>query len=477
MNKHCLLFLFIVLVFSLCNAVPGAMFWPGVFSPDTFMQLENGLGKTPYFNNHPVTMSYLMGLMTIPQIKLFYYLAFQLLLISILGAISVYVLLQNFSLSTPKKYLYAAFLAIFLSWCPPNGIFSIIVWKDIPFAWLSFLLVVLVSDIWRNWSNLENNKAQSYVKVLGIGLVAGFAMHFRHNAYTISMTGLAVAGLALLTKAKTSRTFALKSLAFMCLGFAAMLSARTALKHALMPDPAARNYYDDFDVKSFVIRADFMLALALGIPLSDNERAEVSQYIDIQKSLETIKIDNSVYAIYPVFVGKREEIEPEFIKVAEKILKNHVSFWFFTKARYTAELITSVRGYHLPLFFDEVPEGEALGVHLSPPKKLSALRQKWIGWMRLEPFGRYSKAIFWTFWPVFFGYLFLIGVTLFRLKKFRPSFQNLSPFVSVVFAFALWGSLALVSSSNDFRYFWPSQFFLGVGLIHLFTVYKSKETA
>lgn len=111
--------------------------YPGIMTPDSINQLEQVLHVIPYSNHHPWVHTLL--------ISVFYHLGY-LLTSNMVAAMSFYTFFQmcvlafsvSFFLNTLRRFrvkpVFCLILSLFYALVPYNGVFSVTVWKDIPFA-------------------------------------------------------------------------------------------------------------------------------------------------------------------------------------------------------------------------------------------------------------------------------------------------------------------------------------------------------
>lgn len=111
--------------------------YPGIMTPDSLVQFEQVLGIIPYSNHHPWVHTML--------IKLFYTIGYQLTG-SMLIALSFYTFFQMcflagsvcYFINTLKQYhirpRICFLFTLFYALVPYHGVYSVTLWKDIPFA-------------------------------------------------------------------------------------------------------------------------------------------------------------------------------------------------------------------------------------------------------------------------------------------------------------------------------------------------------
>lgn len=151
--------------------------FPGIMTPDSVNQMEQATGLIPYSNHHPWVHTLVMQL---------FYTAGYAIIGSRVIAMGCYTLLQMAALALSVSYfantmkqagvkpIYCFLTVLSYGLLPFHAVFSVTVWKDIPFA---AGVLLLLTAMWRNrmsryWSN--------YV-VLGLGAVV--MCLFRSNGW------------------------------------------------------------------------------------------------------------------------------------------------------------------------------------------------------------------------------------------------------------------------------------------------------
>lgn len=111
--------------------------YPGIMTPDSINQFAQILGESPYSNHHPWTHTMLFG---------FFYHTGYALTGNMVAAVSCYTLFQMYLLSgsiayfisTLRIYRIRPFILLmitaFYALIPYHAVFSVTIWKDIPFA-------------------------------------------------------------------------------------------------------------------------------------------------------------------------------------------------------------------------------------------------------------------------------------------------------------------------------------------------------
>ena len=111
--------------------------YPGIMTPDSINQLEQILGVIPWSNHHPWVHTLVFGF--------FYHIGYALTG-NMVTAVSVYTFFQmcllagsvSYFISTLRRFLVrpavCLFATLFYALIPYHAVFSVTVWKDIPFA-------------------------------------------------------------------------------------------------------------------------------------------------------------------------------------------------------------------------------------------------------------------------------------------------------------------------------------------------------
>jgi hypothetical protein len=432
-------------------------FWPGKFTPDSLDQLKQAMGIEPLSNNHPLLMSLIMKASIVEG--LFLYPLFQILIISICTGLTCSLILKFYRGTHWSNYLFIIIFNLCVCFLPPAGLYNIIIWKDIPHNYLS--MVQVTSLICLCWSINKKNINIDGKLLIMCCVFGGLAMNFRHNAFTIAIPSIIVSlGLFYSKYKHCNIKILLKYIFYGILLFTVILGIRWGVKTILLPNQILRNYYDNFDVRSFVIRNDFLQALKLGMPITKNEYYELNKYIDVEKSVIKTNLNNAFYQWYPVFRIDRKSSESEFINIAEKVLVGNILFWLKTKYIYSLKLIDSVEGYQIPLFYYDKYNYKDYNVNINMDEHLQNNRLNYVKLL----YTKYSiipHKVFWSLWPQLY---FVLIIAIYSIIKSFLNYlyiknNNVYYVIFLLLPFFFFCCLAvplfLVSTSNDFRYFWP----------------------
>lgn len=170
--------------------------YPGIMTPDSIVQFEQVLGVTPYSNHHPWVHTML--------IKLLYTIGYQLTG-SMLIALSFYTFFQMCILAFSVSYLIntlklcrinpwiCILCTLFYALVPYHGVYSVTLWKDIPFAaavlcfgcaLLRFLLMDAASSAGSKVPYLNCNSPKQQILNWIIYIVSGLMLClFRSNGW------------------------------------------------------------------------------------------------------------------------------------------------------------------------------------------------------------------------------------------------------------------------------------------------------
>ena len=151
-------------------------YFPGILSIDSIVQISQGLGLRVLTNHHPVFHTFLITiLMNIGKIFGNYnigialYSIIQMLGISaIFSAVILYMLKRNVN----KKIVLLSF--VFYAFYPVNALYSITMWKDIPFAISILIFTVMMAEISINKESFIKSKLKVILLFISMLLVILF---------------------------------------------------------------------------------------------------------------------------------------------------------------------------------------------------------------------------------------------------------------------------------------------------------------
>lgn len=150
-------------IFFACWLIYFLAFYPGLIHWDSYWQLEQGFGTTPYTDHHPIVHTLIMsGLIELGH-KIFgtisagiaFFVVIQMLLLAAVYAFSVFYMAKR-NISFSIRLLSVLFFAVY----PVFGLYSVTLWKD---TWLSaciLLYVIYLIEICVNRENFFKSRAR-----------------------------------------------------------------------------------------------------------------------------------------------------------------------------------------------------------------------------------------------------------------------------------------------------------------------------
>ena len=169
----------IIIFFTVIFLLGGAFlaFYPAILTPDSVDQLSQ-FDNNYYFTSHPVLHSFLAGAVT----KIFTVAGVSVIQIIIFAFIWTYAckLTRNGKNSSTFKVFQEIF-TILICIIPINFMFSITIWKDIPYSYAALALAVYL------YIGIKKNFKYSYLDIFLLSLAAVFVMKMRHNGIAITL--------------------------------------------------------------------------------------------------------------------------------------------------------------------------------------------------------------------------------------------------------------------------------------------------
>ncbi len=156
--------------------------FPGIMTADSLVQYEQIIGRDHLSNHHPVihTMTiklfYELGLLftSDPSIAIAFYTAAQMLFLSVTVAVAVVEVFRILGYFSKKIFIL---LLAFFAFLPFNAVFSVTIWKDIPFAAFTVLLCCQIVEMVR-----KKDKGLSWFDFFIFGLLGIVFSLYRSNA-------------------------------------------------------------------------------------------------------------------------------------------------------------------------------------------------------------------------------------------------------------------------------------------------------
>lgn len=160
-----------------------AIYFPGIGSIDT-ITTWNSVQNNSYNDNHPIMFLLILKVLSLIWNNIAIVAIFQILLCTVTyGYISYYFYQKGLS----KIWCYV--IAFILPLIPANTIYSVLLWKDIPYT--MGLLIFSIMTI----KSVEDNYLDKYINLLKYLMIGLFVLYTRHNALvpifgTIGFLGL-----------------------------------------------------------------------------------------------------------------------------------------------------------------------------------------------------------------------------------------------------------------------------------------------
>lgn len=154
-------------------------YYPGLTTSDSINQIYQAIGVTQISNHHPIMHTLIISIcMHIGNNLLNYnfglaiYSIVQMLIMSAIFSFSIYYMAKK---ELPKYIIIIA--TIFYAFYPVNGLFSIIMWKDVIFAGLILLFTICISELYFSEEKFLKSRLKKLLFILSIFLV----IMFRNN--------------------------------------------------------------------------------------------------------------------------------------------------------------------------------------------------------------------------------------------------------------------------------------------------------
>ncbi len=158
-------------------------YYPGVISPDSISQICQGLGIYNMTSHHPIFHTFLISIaMNIGKIIGNYnvgvaiYSLTQMVVVSGIFAFAIYYMAKR-NIDIRYRFLTLLFYAFY----PINGLYSITMWKDIPFAAVMLIFTIMVTEIAVNQEHFMKSKLKTVLLIISMILV----FLFRNNGFYV----------------------------------------------------------------------------------------------------------------------------------------------------------------------------------------------------------------------------------------------------------------------------------------------------
>ena len=158
-------------------------YYPGVITADSMSQICQSLGINNVTNHHPVFHTFFISIaMNIGKsfqdynIGVAIYSIMQMIVLSGIFSFSIYYMAKK---GTDNRFLIVTLL--FYAFYPVNALYSITMWKDIPFAMVMLVFSIMMSEIATNKEQFMESKIKNILLIISMLLV----MLFRNNGFYV----------------------------------------------------------------------------------------------------------------------------------------------------------------------------------------------------------------------------------------------------------------------------------------------------
>lgn len=293
----------------LCYLPLFLLFFPGIVSVDSAVQLRQAIGEGEWSNWHPVLHTLFLSAPVMLGFSLFGDLTAGIALATLLQMVIVCLIfgyVGHWAIKkTGRRWIGYALIAFF-ALCPITACYAITMWKDILFSTLFLLLVVKVYDLICNYQREEKINIKNMLLVFFVAMLVAF---FRNGGILIFI----VLGVALLVYCKRSRKY---------IGLATIVGSVVIL---LVQGPI----YDFAGItaspfmESMSIPAQQIGYVASQNDLSDSEKAMLSKYVNVDKLAESYTPMDADPAKNCFDYYAVEQDKGGFLRAWTEVLKSH----------------------------------------------------------------------------------------------------------------------------------------------------------
>ncbi len=156
--------------------------FPGIMTADSLVQYEQIAGLRPYSNHHPMIHTMIIKLFfnigciftNNNSVAISFYTVFQMVFFAVCLSTATRKIRQ---LLGREGFCFELFSMLFYAFVPFNAVFAVTIWKDIPFAGITVLLVCKLIDMESKYEDIPN------VHWLQLGILCVLFSLFRSNAW------------------------------------------------------------------------------------------------------------------------------------------------------------------------------------------------------------------------------------------------------------------------------------------------------
>lgn len=153
-------------------------FYPGSLTSDSVDQI-NSFNDNNYYNAHPVLHSFLVGLITkcagtVAGVGLL-----QIIVFALIWTYACKIVREKSNSNSLK--IAQLILSVIICFIPINFVFSVTVWKDIPYSYAALALIIYI------YIGIKKDYKFSYIDIFLLSLSAVFVLKMRHNGIAITL--------------------------------------------------------------------------------------------------------------------------------------------------------------------------------------------------------------------------------------------------------------------------------------------------
>lgn len=414
-------------------------YFPGSFSPDSTNQIMQALGIVEYSNHHPVTHTLLLkgcynfgfllsgneniGAATCTLVQML-----------LMAAIFSYLVIVLYHFKIKKMYLVLC--VIYYALFPVNAVFSITIWKDVLFAGITLLFVVL---LWKmnllekekNNKNATSIRKEGHILIIGFIVIGTLFSLMRSNGFYAFI----VCGIVMCLLLKNQRRP-------MIISVLAVIMIVCLIKGPVMEVQGIRQ--PDLIENLSIPSQHIARVIVTGNELEPEEYELLNRVIDIERIPEVYK----PYLSDPIKDLVREKGNQDYI---EEHKKDFLLLWIKLGLRYPGEYINAqiaqTKGY-----WETDAQYWVIWTELHEPlNNVNIYRDSLLP----QGLNRVVENILSAYHGIpLVGMLYSIGfyfwVTLFLLAVCLKKKKTILPFIPVL---ALWGTLMIATPVYaEFRY-------------------------
>lgn len=428
-------------------------FYPAVMSFDSLEQAKQMLGVSPYSNHHP--MLHTLSLKMIYSIAKNFVVS-EIAAFGIICAVQMILLALVFSLTiywAYQKGIKRSILALvwaFYALLPYQGLHSVTLWKDVWFAGVVLVFVLMIFIYYYNYPKEKKGKILLHVLITLLG--CGVCL-MRSNGYYAFLVFLIIIGVC---EYKKSKYFILS------LGLA--FAAATLIKGPV---------YDKFNIIPGDIVEELSIPIQnIGFVVVEGKELTTEEYELLSNVVNVEEIPNH----YKKNISDPLKLLIRFEDNLEYLEENKVEYlklWIKLGMRYPLSYLISwvnqTAGYWHPEYTQKVHFTKLSDNELGISRKSSVLEdmmEKWInGWIEVPLLG--SLFCMGTYiWALFL----ISGYVIYRKKWDVLKIYSL--------AFGIWFTLLIASpTAYSFRYLYAVIVSIPLLIMMAFVNYKEAEDA